>query len=122
MKRRKLWIALGALALLTPLGLWLPERFGGGPAWGEWSVDEIKRLVGYVPAGMKKYSELWQAPLPDYSAPRVSPSAGYLLSGLVGAGATAALALVLGRALTRRKRGQREGPPRQAGAPPGAEP
>ena len=63
----KLWIALGALVVLSPLGLILPERFKSGSAWGEWGSDEMERLVGYVPVGLKRLSEAWNAPMPDYA-------------------------------------------------------
>ena len=63
----KLWIAIGAIILLSPLGLILPEHFKAGSAWGEWGADEMEKLVGYVPQGLKHLSELWTAPMPDYA-------------------------------------------------------
>ena len=63
----KLWLALGALIMLSPLGLILPERFKSGSAWGEWGADEMERLVGYVPQGLKRLSAAWNAPMPDYA-------------------------------------------------------
>jgi cobalt/nickel transport protein len=50
----KLWIGIGILALLSPLGLLLPERFKAGPAWGEWDLGN-------------RLSRLWSAPIPDYA-------------------------------------------------------
>ena len=76
---RKLWIGLGALIVLSPLGLILPARFGAGTAWGEWSAEELRKLVGYVPKGM---SAGWNAPLPDYVA-RGRENAPCAFSGLV---------------------------------------
>jgi len=32
----KLWIGIGALIVLSPLGLILPDQFKAGSAWGEW--------------------------------------------------------------------------------------
>ena len=52
----KFWIGLGVLAVLSPLGLLLPEHFKAGSAWGEWGIDEIQRLAGYVPVGLEKLS------------------------------------------------------------------
>ena len=104
MRSRRLWIGLLALILLTPLGLWLPEKFRAGPAWGEWSPEEVERLVGYVPEGMKKGAELWRSPLADYAPPSLRPAAGYLVSGLLGAAATVAFAFLLGHLLTLGKR------------------
>jgi len=63
----KLWIGLGILILLSPLGLLLPEHFKANDAWGEWGIDTIKELVGYVPGGLEKLSSLWSAPFPDYA-------------------------------------------------------
>jgi len=64
---KKLWWGLAVLAILSPVGLILPDKFKAGTAWGEWSPDEIEKMLGYVPQGMKSLAELWQAPMPDYS-------------------------------------------------------
>jgi hypothetical protein len=64
---KKIWIGIGVLIILTPLGLILPHYFKAGDAWGEWEADTIQKLVGYVPQGLTKLSKLWNAPLPDYS-------------------------------------------------------
>lgn len=63
----KLWIGIGVLILLSPLGLMLPEHFKAGDAWGEWGVESIKELVGYIPQGLEKFSSTWSAPMPDYA-------------------------------------------------------
>jgi hypothetical protein len=63
----KLWIGLGVLIVLSPIGIILPEHFKAGSAWGEWGADEMQKLVGYVPQGLKKLSDLWNAPMPDYA-------------------------------------------------------
>ncbi len=103
---RKLWIALGILALLSPLGVLIPRWFGAGGAWGEWRLDEIERIAGFVPEGMKRLAERWKAPLPDYALPGqgkglLGQSLGYLLAGVIGialaAGAMYLLARLLGR-------------------------
>ena len=39
---RKLWIGLGVLILLSPLGLIVPASIGAGTAWGEWSAGELQ--------------------------------------------------------------------------------
>ncbi len=106
----KLWLALLALVLLSPLGLILPARFAAGSAWGEWSAEEIEQLVGYLPSGLSRLSGLWRAPLPDYAlqgqegAPLSALSISYLISGLLGVAAVVALALLVGKALARRER------------------
>ena len=105
----KLWIGLTALILLSPLGLILPAKLGAGSAWGEWSSDEIRKLVGYVPKGMSKLGELWKAPMPDYAfkgqenAPLHTLSVSYIAAGLLGAAVAAALAILAGKLLARRE-------------------
>ena len=87
--QKKLWAGLLIMALLTPLGLWLPEKFKAGEAWGEWGTDGLAKLIGYVPKGLQRLSELWKAPLPDYSLGGGQSSStfqllSYLISGVVG--------------------------------------
>ena len=64
-KYRKLWWALGALMILSPLGL-----IATGTAFGEWGVDQLQEEVGFIPTGLEKMADLWAyAPLPDYGIP-----------------------------------------------------
>ena len=42
---KKLWIGIVILTLLSPLGLIIPALFGAGGAWGEWGLEEIKKLI-----------------------------------------------------------------------------
>jgi hypothetical protein len=106
----KLWIGLAVLILLSPLGLYLPARFGAGSAWGEWSGEEIERLVGYLPSGMARLADRWAAPMPNYALPgqETAPigalSLSYLLSAAVGVGVVVLLSILLGKALARRER------------------
>ncbi len=59
---KKLAVGLIALILLSPLGL-----LAQGTAWGEWGASEVKARLGYVPAGMARFSDYWQPLLaPDY--------------------------------------------------------
>lgn len=39
----KLWIGIGALIVLSPLGLILPDQFKAGSAWGEWGGKRFKK-------------------------------------------------------------------------------
>jgi hypothetical protein len=106
---RTLWIALLVMALLSPLGLYLPGLFESGAAWGEWGLDEIRALWGYAPTGMAKSAELWRAPLPDYAlpgqqnAPLSRLGLSYILSALVGMGVCLGGTYAIARWLTRRK-------------------
>src|SRR3989338_4523176 len=62
----KLWWGIAVLIILSPLGLILPARLKAGAAWGEWGLEEIQKLAGYIPRGMAKWTGLWSAPLADY--------------------------------------------------------
>lgn len=105
----KLWTGLGVFILLSPLGLLLPDHFKAGSAWGEWGAEEVKTLVGYVPAGLEKLSALWNAPIPDYafkgweSKGLGALSFAYVFSGLVGCGLVVAAVLILGKLLVKKQ-------------------
>ena len=98
------------LALLSPLGLYLPSLLKAGAAWGEWGVDEVKRAIGYVPAGMEKTAGRWKAPLPNYAPPGPGAStlprrsAAYILSGFLGLALCGGGAWLLGRWLSGKRR------------------
>lgn len=102
MKPRKLWIALAALAILSPLGL-----IAVGSAWGEWGPESIAEMVGYVPEGMSKAARAApEAPLRDYEFPGLTGSAwrrggGTILAAFIGAGLTAAVSYALARMVRR---------------------
>jgi cobalt/nickel transport protein len=64
---KKLWLWLFVMALLSPLGIILPEKFGAKGAWGEWGANTLERLLGYLPGGLKKTAEIWAAPLQNYT-------------------------------------------------------
>jgi hypothetical protein len=104
----KLWIGLAALIVMSPLGLLLPEHFKAGAAWGEWGIDEIEKLVGYVPKGLEKLSPLWNAPLPDYAFKGWEGkglshlSVAYIISAIVGMAVTVMVVFLLGKLLARR--------------------
>ncbi len=94
---RWLWTGLGALMVVSPLGL-----LAAGIAWGEWGAedfqdpairDQITQASGNmappesVPQGLQHLSSFWTAPIPDYAPPFMhSESFGYILSAVVGAG------------------------------------
>jgi hypothetical protein len=105
----KLWIATAILAILSPLGLMLPEIFKAKPAWGEWGVDEIKELVGYIPQGLGRLSNIWTALMPDYSFRSwevkglLHKSIAYIISGFLGAALVALIILLIGKKLSDKK-------------------
>lgn len=104
---RRLWWGLGALVVLTPLGL-----LARGTAWGEWSADQVRGLVGYVPAGLSRLSESWShPPLPDYALPSGargfwSSSLIYILCAAIGVGLVLLLMYLLGRMQAAEQKGR----------------
>jgi cobalt/nickel transport system permease protein len=94
---RWLWAGLGALMVVSPLGL-----MAAGIAWGEWGTedfldpavrDQIAAASGNVappvevPQGLERLSSIWTAPIPDYAPSFMqSESFGYILSAIVGVG------------------------------------
>ncbi len=104
---KKLWIGIGILAILSPLGVIVPQWLGSGGAWGEWGLDKIENAAGFVPKGMKRLAEIWKAPLTDYAVPGQSKglageSAGYIASGVIGVIIAAAVMYLLTKILVRR--------------------
>jgi cobalt/nickel transport system permease protein len=95
---RKLWWGVGALVILSPLGL-----LAKGTAWGEWSTEELSKLLGFIPSGLGRLSESWShAPFPDYSLHGFDQgfwsSAGiYILCALIAVGLIFLLTYLLGR-------------------------
>ena len=104
----KLWLGLAVLILLSPLGLVLPEHFKAGTAWGEWGINEIKKLAGYVPQGFEKLSNLWNAPMPDYAfkgweekgLPHLSFA--YIISAIIGIILVVLAVLLIGKLLAKK--------------------
>jgi cobalt/nickel transport system permease protein len=112
---RRLWIAVAALMLLTPLGI-----LAAGTAWGEWSPSELARTSAQsqlaksapstVPTGLQKLANLWTAPFPAYAPGFVkSRGFGYLLSAMFAVGVLLALSLLLQRWGQRRARTEYSG-------------
>ena len=104
----KCWLGLGVLALLSPLGLILPDHFKAGSAWGEWGADEFQKMIGYVPQGLQKLGDLWKAPLPDYAFKGWEEkglthlSFAYIVSAVLGVVVVATLAWLLAKVLAKR--------------------
>ena len=80
---RNFAIGLVVLVILAPLGL-----LAVGETFGEWSNEEIKEKLGFVPPGLERLSSFWSAPLPDYAFPNDESQNGaiaaYILSGILG--------------------------------------
>jgi cobalt/nickel transport system permease protein len=109
---RRLWVAVAALLLLTPLGI-----LAAGTAWGEWGASDFADpqqraaiisasgnapLPRSAPTGLQKLSSFWTAPIPDYAPKFIKrESFGYMLSGMFGVGLLLGAGLGVG-ALARR--------------------
>jgi cobalt/nickel transport protein len=105
----KLWIGLGILAVVSPIGLYLPDKLKAGSAWGEWGADKMKGLVGYVPAGLQKLSSLWKAVIPDYAFKGWEDkgpghlSFAYIISALAGIALCVGAGIILGKLFSRKR-------------------
>jgi cobalt/nickel transport protein len=106
----KFMIGLGVLIILSPLGLIIPDHFKAGDAWGEWSVDKFKELVGYVPQGLEKLSSLWNAPMPDYSfrgwedKDITHLSFAYIVSAVLGITVIILVVILIGKILVKKEK------------------
>ncbi len=94
------------MALLTPLGIILPEKFGAGGAWGEWGIEKLEKLLGFVPEGLRKLNDLWKAPVRDYNfggpgASRTLQVLSYVASGFLGIGVCVLLVFIISRFMTK---------------------
>jgi len=83
---KKYWYSLIALIIFTPIGL-----LAGGTAFGEWSGDALKTKLGFIPEGMTRLVERWNALLPDYSIPGFhntffKSALGYIFCAIVALG------------------------------------
>ena len=113
---RKLWLALAALLVLTPLGI-----LAVGSAWGEWSAQDFadpqtRQQIAIAsrhqapptaaPRGLEHLSAIWTAPLSRYAPSFIrSASFGYLVSAMVGVGLIILLASLLNWLLALRPAG-----------------
>ncbi len=75
----KLWIGLVVLGLLSPIGL-----LASGDAWGEWGNDAFTTMIGFIPKGLARFSDLWSAPFADYTVSGTGDYIGYIISAFAG--------------------------------------
>jgi hypothetical protein len=107
--QRKILIVLLSLCIITPVGILLPMFFNAGNAWGEWSAQTVKDLVGFVPQGLAKYTDIWKAPLSGYSinlndTAVIHKSGYYIVSGILGATITYLVMLLISRLILRNEK------------------
>jgi len=104
--QKKILFILLILCIITPIGILLPMVFDAGDAWGEWSAQTLNDMIGYVPQGLAKYSDVWDAPLTDYTmnsqdTSMVHQSGYYIVSGIFGATVSYVVMLVISRLIIR---------------------
>lgn len=111
MKRfeKKLWLGLFVLAILTPLGIVLPEKFGAEGAWGEWGTQALENLLGYVPEGLKKTVDVWTAPIRGYvfgaeGSVLSTRIFSYIVSAFIGIILACVIMLLISRLLFKREK------------------
>jgi hypothetical protein len=98
---RNFAIVMALLIILAPLGL-----LAVGETFGEWSNEEIKEKLGFVPPGLEQLSSLWSAPLPDYAFPNDGKSmtiaaAAYILSAVIGVVISGGLLYYVGKKIAK---------------------
>lgn len=108
MIQKKLWIGLVIMALIVPIGIVIPEKFGAAGAWGEWSAETLSQMLGYLPDGLRRYAGLWNAPIGDYSVTSGSDntfvkSLSYIASGFIGAVIVGLCVFIISRTAVRRE-------------------
>lgn len=81
---------------LAPLGL-----IAEGPAWGEWSVDEIRSMIGYVPQSIENAKPLVEAVIPDYEISGMGAFASTWISAAIGVGMVFAVMLGMKKTVKR---------------------
>lgn len=74
----KVYLFIAALIALSPLGL-----LAQGTAWGEWGLEEIKEIAGFVPKGMENGLN-FETIMPDYTVSGVNEVLGYIISAVLG--------------------------------------
>ena len=99
---KRLWIGLGVLIILTPLGL-----LASGTAWGEWGTDELFAMFGFVPERMEGLMNFWYSLLPDYAIAGMEGPLGsvigYMFSAIAGTALIILFAFIFGRLIFREK-------------------
>lgn len=100
--QKKIFVFLIVLAIFTPTGILLPMFFDANDAWGEWSAETVKNMIGYVPEGLQKYSDTYKAPIPDYTLDADDSSVThqslfYIISGLAGIALTFGVTILISK-------------------------
>lgn len=94
------------MALMVPLGIVVPEKFGAAGAWGEWSSEALSQMLGYLPEGLSRHTGIWSAPIGDYDiaaggTSRFVKSLSYMASGLIGAAIAGLIIYIISKVIFR---------------------
>lgn len=73
-----LYSLIAVLIIFSPLGL-----LAAGTAWGEWGIDELKTLTGFMPKGIENGIS-FNAIMPDYTVHGIPEVAAYVVSAVLG--------------------------------------
>lgn len=79
MNKKYIYLFLLITVILTPLGL-----LAQGGAWGEWSAQELKAMLGFVPLSIQENSPLLHVIFPDYEIKGFHPLLSTWVSALIG--------------------------------------
>lgn len=93
----KLFIGLVVLGFLVPIGL-----LASGTAWGEWGKDAFTQMIGYIPKGLERFSEIWHAPFHDYTVSGTGNHISYILSAFGGMALVLLITWGVGKILARK--------------------
>lgn len=75
---KPMYIIIVFLVIICPLGL-----LAKGTAWGEWSKEELKYFVGYIPKGINKGFKFISL-IPEYTISGVNEVVVYIISAIIG--------------------------------------
>ena len=94
--KKYLFVFIFIVIALTPLGL-----IAEGPAWGEWSVEEIQAMVGFVPHSIEVTQPLIAAMIPDYEISGMNAWASTWISAALGVGLVFAVMIGIKKSVKR---------------------
>ncbi len=89
---RRLYLLLFLFLLLVPVGL-----LTNNPAWGEWGTGYYRKIIGFIPEGIRHFDAWYSAPIADYHLNGHNDVLGYYLSAAAGVALIFGIFFLLGR-------------------------